>query len=121
MARKLHQQEKKDKIMEFINSIELQGIVGVCTITEVGPNKVARFAVCTERSYKSQDGTPVIESTWHNCTAWSGDCKDVEKLERGKMVNVRGSVRRFKYTMNDGSEHAGSEVLVDSLRIINTN
>ena len=107
--------------MESINRIELQGIIGVCDIHDVGPNKVARFAVCTERSYKSPDGTPVIESTWHNCTAWSGECPEVEKLRRGGAVNVKGSVRRFKYTMVDGTEHTGNEVLVDSLRIIDTN
>ncbi len=33
--------------MEFLNKIEIRGIVGQVNFTEVGEKKLARFSVCT--------------------------------------------------------------------------
>ena len=55
--------------MEQLNKIELRGNVGNIRVQAVGENEVANFSLATNFAYKSKDGTPVIETTWHNITA----------------------------------------------------
>ena len=41
-------------------------------INKFGDNRVARFKIATNYSYRDKDGKPVIETTWHNIVAWEG-------------------------------------------------
>ena len=104
--------------MEFINKLELRGFVGVCDIHEVGDNKCARFAVCTQYSYDSMDKTPVIDITWHNCVAWASEVPACKNLKKGDLVHLTGRLRRFKYTLADGAEATGYDVMVHELEIL---
>ena len=82
-----------DKAMEFLNRIEIQGIVGSVKITPVGDTRVARFSVCTETTYKGTAGI-VIDSCWFQISAWESEkitCLD--RIEKGKAVRVSGRVR----------------------------
>ena len=58
--------------MEQINKIELRGNVGNVKLQTVGNNENIRFSVATNYAYKDKEGRPVIETTWHNVTAWNG-------------------------------------------------
>jgi single-stranded DNA-binding protein len=92
--------------MEFINKIELCGIVGNVTNTTVGGTSLSRFSLCVEEAYKNADGTPIIESTWFNCTAWQGEkIKDISKIQKGKAVHLKGRVRMQHYTAQEGSRY----------------
>jgi len=104
--------------MEFINKLELQGIVGVCDVYEVGPDKCARFSVCTNNVYNAADGTPVIDTTWHNCTAWGSETPECKNLKKGDIVHLTGRLRRFTFTMADGAERVGYDVVVKTLEIL---
>ena len=42
--------------MEFLNKIELRGIVGMTSLNRVGDSQVCRFSLVTEYSYKDRDG-----------------------------------------------------------------
>ena len=104
--------------MEFINKIELCGYVGNVTIHTVGGTSVARFSLCTEQAYHSSDGTPVIENTWFNCTAWQSDkIKDLTKIQKGKTVHLTGRVKMQQYTAQEGNRYIW-EVLCQELEVL---
>lgn len=69
--------------MEQLNRIEIRGNVGNVRIQNVGGRNVARMTVATNLAYKAQDGCAVIETTWHNVTAFEGkEIHGLEKIEK---------------------------------------
>ena len=86
--------------MEFLNKIELRGIVGLTSLNRVGESQVCRFSLVTEYSYKDRDNNPVVDTTWFNVTAWEGkNMPDLRQIAKGVIVQVAGRVRTFRYTM----------------------
>ena len=55
--------------MEFINRIELVGVVGTIRRQSFSGRTVANFSVVAEYAYKDKNGGDVIETTWHNVVA----------------------------------------------------
>ena len=55
--------------MEFLNKIELRGVVGTAALNRVGDSQVCRFSLVTEYSYKDRGNNPVVDVTWFNVTA----------------------------------------------------
>ena len=73
--------------MEQINKIELRGIVGSVRLQHINDKEMAKFTVVTNRAYKNKEGAPVIETQWHNVTAFEG--KNVQDLDKiVKVVSV---------------------------------
>ncbi len=56
--------------MEFINRIELCGIIGRVHLQQICSQTAFSFSLVTETSFRDRDGTPVIETSWHNVYAW---------------------------------------------------
>ena len=105
--------------MEFLNRIELRGIVGTTSLNRVGNSEVCRFSIVTEYSYKDRDNNPVVDTTWFNVTAWDGqNMPDFRQIGKGSIVQVNGRVRTFKYTMADGAERSGWEILARRITIL---
>ena len=105
--------------MEFLNRIELRGIVGTSSINRVGDAEVCRFSIVTEYSYKDRDNNPVVDTTWFNVTAWEGkNMPDFRQIGKGSIVQLAGHVRTFKYTMADGAERSGWEILARRITIL---
>ena len=104
--------------MEFINKIELCGIVGNVTTSTVGGSTIARFSLCVEQAYNSADGTAIIETTWFNCTAWQNDkIKNLSKIQKGKPVHLTGRVKMQHYTAQEGNRYIW-EVLCQELEVL---
>lgn len=80
-----------------------------------------RLSIVTNHAYKSSDGSPVIESTWHNVSAWDIKTNDVEHIEKGSKVHVVGRIRHASHTMSSGEVIEGTEVLANSLELISSN
>jgi len=78
--------------MEQLNKIEIRGNVGNVNIIKVGKTRVAHFSVATNFAYKDKNGEPVIETTWHNVTAWEGNkgIPSLDIIEKGFAVYVCG-------------------------------
>lgn len=105
--------------MEQLNKVTLRGIIGSVRIINVGDRKVARFTVATNLAYKAQDGSPVIETTWHNVTAWEGkDIHNLDKLEKGSTVEVVGRLKNQRYTTADGEDRYSTEIIAHTISII---
>ena len=105
--------------MEQLNKIELRGNVGNVRVQTVGTNEAVHFSLATNYAYKGKDGTPVIETTWHNVVAWNGKgMPDFRRIEKGSFVYVSGRVRFQKYSTTEGVEKQTYEVLASRLAII---
>ena len=107
--------------MEQINRIELRGNVGNVKLQNVGNSEVIRFSLATNYAFKGKDGNPVIETTWHNITAWPGKgMPDLRLITKGALVHVNGRVRCQKFEGADGVDKSFYEVLANKIVIMNT-
>lgn len=52
--------------MQFLNKIEIQGIVGNSSIQKVADTRLCRFSVAVDYAYKGNDGTNIIETTCYS-------------------------------------------------------
>ena len=52
--------------MEFLNKIELRGIVGQASLNRVGDSQVCRFSLVTEYSYKDRSNNPIVDVTCYS-------------------------------------------------------
>lgn len=107
--------------MEQINRIEILGTLGnVRVFTQPDSTPFARFSVVTKRVFYQQSSeTDVVESTWHNVVANQGKaCPNLAILANGKTCHVIGRVRNSKYTGADGQEHYSSDIVAQSVEIL---
>lgn len=105
--------------MEQLNKVEIRGIVGSVYVKDFGNTKVANFSVATSHAYKSQDGSPVLETTWHNVVAWEGgQIQNLDQLKKGSSVHICGRLRNRKYTASDGTERAVCDIIAGTLELV---
>ena len=97
--------------MEFLNKVELKGIVGSVHALTFGLHSVTRFSLATEYCYKEDDGTPVIETTWFNCAAQGLETK----LEKGDKAHVIGRLKARNWTDSHNEPHYTFEVIAQSV------
>ncbi len=105
--------------MEQLNRIELRGNVGTVRVQEFNGTHVGRISIATNYVYKDREGNPVIETTWHNVTAWEGkNVSDLERIHRGDKLYVVGRFRSQRYEGNDGVERVVNEVVASRVSLI---
>ena len=105
--------------MEQLNSVTLKGIIGSVRVQDIADRKVANFTVATNYAFKGRDGEAIIETTWHNVTAWSGGkTADLASLPTGQNVEVQGRLRNQRYTASDGTERTSVAILGREVRVI---
>ena len=104
--------------MEFLNQVELKGVVGRAETKEFGENNVTTFSVVTEYSSRNEDGTLVVETTWFNCVKWWYNRIPPFELKRGDKVHLFGRLRIRSYTDQDGFPRDSWDVIVSTLNWI---
>ena len=105
--------------MEQINRIELRGSVGFVRQQTFGGRKVVRLSVATNYVYKDKNGEPVIETTWHNISAWEGrDIVNPDQIRKGSKVYVVGRLRVQNYTDREGQVKFSYEVLANKVSLL---
>lgn len=105
--------------MEFLNSVEITGVVGRVNTQNVSDHKVANFSVVTEESFSDTIGCAIIETTWFNVVAWQNDeMPALDALERGARVNVKGRLRHKHYINPDGEPRVMNEVVASSVHVV---
>ena len=106
--------------MEQLNRIELRGSVGSIRIQKITGVNVANFTMATNLAYRDKDGLPIIETTWHNVTAWEGkDIQNLDKIEKGSKVHLVGRIRNQRFCGADGVERTMCEVVARTVELIN--
>ena len=96
--------------MEFLNKVELKGVVGRVTTTKVMGKSVTNFSLVTE----DYDGQLMISVTWFKCTTYNEIA-----IKKGDYAHCIGRFRTLRYTTEDGTERVSYEVVVDSVTILN--
>ena len=105
--------------MQFLNKIEIQGIVGNSSIQKVADARLCRFSVVTELAYKGNDGTNIIESTWINVTAWEGkDIQNLDAITRGAIVHVTGRLKCSRYMDANGNDRVQYEIVARKVEVM---
>lgn len=98
--------------MEFLNKVELIGIVG--NITKVPRNTkefLYNIAVCVNDIYKTNSGGIVIDNTWIR-VIYVGQDLDIKERE---FVHVFGRLKTDKYVGSDGSTHSSYVVVANKI------
>lgn len=108
--------------MEQLNKVELVGHVGSISINRISGKVLGRFTVATSYAYRSSDGTPVVDTTWHNVSAWEGQgIEDLQSIGRADAVHVVGRLRMVRYTAADGAERTVTEVIASKVEKVTEN
>ena len=105
--------------MEFLNKIEIRGIVGNSSLQKVGDCQICRFSVVTELAYKDRDGDNIIESTWFSISAFEGkDIKDLDDITHGAIVHVHGRLKCSRYMDGNGNDRVQYEIVARKVEIV---
>ena len=105
--------------MEHINRIELLGPVGSVRLQNVAGKRMAKFTMVTNRAYKNKEGAPVIETQWHNITAFEGrNVQCLERIEKGRAAHVWGRLQIQHYTGPDGTDRVSVDVICTKLVLV---
>ena len=106
--------------MEQLNKVELKGVVGSVRIQTFDQSRMARIGLATNYAYKDREGAAVIDTSWHNITAWEGRCiQGLERIGKGTKLHVFGRIRYQNYTGVDGVDRVGTDILANRIEIIN--
>jgi len=106
--------------MEQLNRIELRGMVGSTRLNTVGERKVMHFTLATSRAYRDKEGQAVIDTTWHNVTAWENKEMDyVDQIKRGAKLYVVGRLKNSKFLGSDGIERNATEIIASRVEFVN--
>lgn len=105
--------------MEQLNKIELRGNVGSVKVQIYNGRKVAKLTVATNYAYRGAEGEPVIETTWHNVSAWEGkDICNMDRLQKGSKVYVTGRIKTQKYTDAEGRDKYYYDVIASKIVLL---
>lgn len=81
--------------------------------------KVARLTVATNYVYKSASGEPIIETTWHNVSAWEGKgMPNFDIIAKGTKIYVCGRMRSQRFSDAEGNEKMVYEILAKRMILI---
>ena len=106
--------------MEQLNKVELRGSIGSVRIQNICDTQMARFSVATNYCYKNNSGEAVIETTWHQVTAFRNDkMPDFSTLTKGAGVEVKGRLRNSRYTDSNGEERIMTEIIASEVKVLN--
>ena len=81
-----------------------------------GGNKLAKFSLATNETYRNKEGEKVTDTQWHNLTAWGKTAEIVGKyLKKGSEVAIEGKLLNRNYTDKDGVKRYVTEIQVNEL------
>ncbi len=104
--------------MEFINHIELCGVVGAVKMQDISGSRVSTFSLVTEYVYNGSDNCRTIETTWFNVIAWEKDTlRNMDGLVKGCHVHVHGRLRVRRVLNATGETIAIPEVMAQLISI----
>src|SRR3954470_13856614 len=82
-------------------------------------NKLARFTIATDESYKNAKGDKVTETLWYNVVAWGKVADLAEKyLDKGSRVAIEGKLIHHSYNDKEGNKKYISEVQVNEVLML---
>jgi single-strand DNA-binding protein len=82
-------------------------------------NKMAKFSLATDDSYKDKKGEKVERTYWHNIIVNGGLVKVVEEyVTKGKEIAIEGKLTNRTWEDKEGKKHYFTEVVVNELLML---
>ncbi|ARV16907.1 single-stranded DNA-binding protein [Polaribacter sp. SA4-12] len=103
------------------NRVQLIGNLGNNPeiITLESGNKLAKFSIATNESYKNAQGEKVTDTQWHNVVAWNKTAEIIERyLEKGNEVAIEGKLTSRSYETKEGEKRYITEVVANEVLML---
>ena len=103
------------------NKVQLIGRLGgePEIVTFQDGNKMAKFSMATDDSFKDIEGTKVERAYWHNVVVRGGLVNVVENyVKKGQEIAVEGKLTNRSYETKEGEKRYVTEILVNDLLLL---
>jgi single-strand DNA-binding protein len=103
------------------NKVQLIGRLGQDPeiISFADGNKMAKFSLATDESYKDKSGNKVERTEWHNIVVKGGLVKVVETyVTKGKEIAIEGRLSSRSYDDKDGNKRYITEITCNELLML---
>ncbi len=103
------------------NKVQLIGRLGQDPeiLTFQDGNKMAKFSLATDDSYKDKNGNKVERAHWHNIIIKGGLVNVVENyVNKGQEIAVEGKLTNRNYTTEAGEKRYVTEIMVNELLLL---
>lgn len=103
------------------NKVQLIGRLGQDPeiITFDDGNKIAKFSMATDDSYKDKNGDKVERTDWHNVVVKGRLVKIVEEyVNKGKEIAIEGKLTTRSYETKDGEKRYITEIVCNELLLL---
>ena len=105
--------------MDFLNKIEINGIVGMVHKEKIADTNVLRFSVVTEQTVKDKNENITIETFWCNCVAYNvQEQSDEWNINKGDYVKIEGRLRSVRCNDMNGNVRYSVEAVISKLETI---
>ena len=82
-------------------------------------NKMAKFSIATDDSYKDKNGQKVERAYWHNIVVKGGLVKVVENyVTKGQEIAVEGKLTNRSWEDKDGNKRYMTEIICNELLML---
>ncbi|WP_027879170.1 MULTISPECIES: single-stranded DNA-binding protein [Mesoflavibacter] len=103
------------------NKVQLIGRLGQDPeiITFNDGNKMAKFSLATDDSYKDKNGNKVERAYWHNIVVKNGLVKVVEDyVTKGQEIAIEGKLTNRTWEDKEGNKRYVTEVICNELLML---
>jgi len=103
------------------NKVQLIGRLGQDPeiVTFNDGNKMAKFSLATDDSYKDKNGNKVERAYWHNIVVKNGLVKVVEEyVTKGQEIAIEGKLTNRVWEDKDGNKRYVTEVICNELLML---
>lgn len=103
------------------NKVQLIGRLGQDPeiVTFPDGNKIAKFSMATDDSYKDKDGQKVERTYWHNIVVKGGLVKVVEDyVSKGQEIAIEGKLTYRSWDDQDGNKRYITEIQCNELLLL---
>lgn len=103
------------------NKVQLIGRLGQDPeiITFNDGNKMAKFSLATDDSYKDKNGQKVERAYWHNIIVKGGLVNVIENyVNKGQEIAIEGKLTNRSWDDKQGNKHYVTEILCNELLML---
>ncbi len=103
------------------NKVQLIGRLGQDPeiVTFKNGDKIAKFSMATDDSYKDKDGNKVERAHWHNVIVKGGLVKVVEDyVTKGQEIAVEGKLTNRSWDDDQGNKRYATEIICNELLML---
>lgn len=103
------------------NKVQLIGRIGQNPeiLTFENGNKMAKFRIATNETYKNAKGEKVEDTQWHNVTVWGKQADTIEKyVTKGSEIAVEGKLVTRTFETKEGEKRTKTEIVAQEFLLL---